>query len=408
MATPKNVPRPKRSLALKIVWIITTIFLVIYLTFLAVGITSGNLGASLLVTPAVIFGLLAMLLLIFWPGRWGHRFKVGALSGLLVLFAITGYYSFHILFKFIQPTVLPKKVVPDGNPWVIEGNVVTQNNYNNAVVIKLDDGTYRMYLHDSDKMLSAASSDGKKFGEFTELFQGEMPTIIKLDDGRWRMYYFVNAGQNAPQPQMQPQQPQPMPNGGDMPAPKHELVSAVSSDGVQWTREDGVRLTSTPGSYDAGTMIHPSVIRLNDGTYKLYYDGEVPDTHSYALVIKFRKILSASSKDGLIWTKDPGYRIDETPVHSWEAYSPKAMYKDGKVIIHFTTPNGIYVATSTDTLNFKVSDNPVFSPGRVPMPDGNNGVTGSYQDAFVLPVEGGNRIYFWISGKGIYSAFQKN
>ncbi len=76
------------------------------------------------------------------------------------------------------------------------------------------------------------------------------------------------------------------------------------------------------------------------------------------------------------------------------------------VILRFTTPNGIYQASSTDTLHFTISKNPIFSPGRIPMP-GDNGAAGSYQDAFVLPDTGGNRIYFWIDGKGIFEAFQK-
>ena len=125
-----------------------------------------------------------------------------------------------------------------------------------------------------------------------------------------------------------------------------------------------------------------------------------------ALVTHYRKILSASSTDGLVWTRDPGYRIDEKPVHTWEAYSPKAMYDNGKVILHFTTPNGIYEATSTDAQNFAVGKNPIFTPGRIPMP-GSQGALNSYQDAFVLPDGNINRIYFWINGQGIFYASQQ-
>lgn len=399
MPTQKQVST-KHSLGFRIFRVLAIIALLVNCGFLTAAIVSGSLGGALLFVPAVVLGLLLVWLLICWPARWSQRFKTGGAVVLSVLFAATAWYGFHVMFKFIQPTVWPKKVVPIGKPWVIEGNVFRQNDYNNPVVIQLDDGTYRMYFHDRQDLDTAMSTDGKHFTDVQKLFTGEMPTVIKLSDGRWRMYYFVNVGDSQPI--------MPCNQGDNCPAPKHQLVSAISEDGLHWTPEPGVRLAATPNpnGYDRDTMIHPSVIQLGDGTYKLYYDGEVKPTSSLALVTHYRKIMSASSRDGLNWTKDPGYRIDEKPVHTWEAYSPKALYKDGQVVLHFTTPNGIYEATSSDGQDFAISKNPVFSPGRIPMPD-DNGAAGSYQDAYVLPVEGGNRIYFWIAGQGIWSAFQR-
>jgi F0F1-type ATP synthase assembly protein I len=391
----------KHSLPFRIFRVVAIIALVVFATFLTVAAVSGSLGGALLFVPAVLFGGLLVWLLVR-PPNWSEKAKKGSIITLAVLFTLTGWYSFHIMFKFIQPTMLPKKVVPIGNPWVIEDNIFSDNDYNNPVVIQ-QDGTYWMYFHDQDNMMAASSADGKKFSEPTMLFKGEMPTVIKLADGRLRMYYFVNAEDPGQQ-----QGPGPMmPCDDNCKPPKHNLVSAVSNDGLHWQQEPGVRLAASDSGYDRDTMIHPSVIQLGDGSYKLYYDGEVDPTSSLALVTHYRKILSASSKDGLTWTRDPGYRIDEKPVHTWEAYSPKALYEDGKVTLYFTTPNGIYQATSTDTMNFTISKNPVFSPGRIPMP-GPEGALDSYQDSFVLPVEGGKRMYFWINGQGTWSAFQKD
>lgn len=406
--------KSQHSLWFRLLRVAAILLLLIFFGFYAAALASKTLGSIALLSPAIVLGVFSVGMLVFWPSRLSQRTKSTLTTITLGLFLLTGGFAFHVLYKYIQPTLLPKKVVPDGKPWVIEGNVFKENNYNNPVVIRLDDGRYRMYFHDSYSMMTAISDDGKKFTDVAKLFSGQMPTVIRLSDGRYRMYYFVNATviPATAEPEIRPPGQQPMPHppiGDDLPAPKLNLVSAVSNDGLTWTEEAGIRLMPTPGGYDDGTMIHPSVIQLADGTYKLYYDGEVQSTSRFALDSKHRRILSATSKDGLTWTKDPGYRIDEKPVHTWEAYSPKAMYQNGKVIVRFTTPNGIYRAESTDSINFTISQNPIFSPGkRLPMPDGPNGVTGSYQDSFVLPVEGGQRMYFWIAGSGTFTAFQAN
>jgi len=301
--------------------------------------------------------------------------------------------------------LLPKKVVAIGAPWVIQGNIFADNNYQNPVVVRLNSNIYRMYFQSpqptsvgGQNIMTAVSTDGVHFSKVTNLFTGQMPAVVKLPDGQLRMYYMVSADPSTPAPNC----------GDSCPAIKHNLVSAISSDGLHWMQEPGIRLTTSGTGYDTSTIIHPTVILLNNGTYKLYYDGEIDSARSYSLWQHSRHILSASSTNGLNWTRDPGYRIDGATVHTYEAYSPKAVYQHGKVDLYFTTPNGIYEATSTNTLSFTVGQDPVFSPGRVPMPSGGNGTPGSYQDSFVLPVTGGNRMYFWIQGKGIWAAFQRD
>src|SRR5262249_16926581 len=153
-----------------------------------------------------------------------------------LLFAVTAYGGFHVMFKFIQPTLLAKKVVPDGNPWVIEGQVFSTNDYNNAVVIQLGDGSYRMILHNRQDMLKAKSTDGKKFDTQVKILEGKMQTVVKTDDGRWRLYYFVNDPQaHAPTPMQNPTQPpQPQNCADNCKAAPNILVSAISSDGDTW------------------------------------------------------------------------------------------------------------------------------------------------------------------------------
>jgi hypothetical protein len=67
-----------------------------------------------------------------------------------------------------------------------------------------------------------------------------------------------------------------------------EVYSALSSDGIKWKIEPGVRM---------GSATFPDVVRLPDGRFRMYFQrGAV--------------ILSAVSEDGVSWQEEPGVRID--------------------------------------------------------------------------------------------------
>ncbi|MFH1236681.1 MAG: hypothetical protein V1685_07190 [Parcubacteria group bacterium] len=91
--------------------------------------------------------------------------------------------------------------------------------------------------------------------------------VVELGNGQWRMYY-------SAEPEVANFQGQ--------------VYSAVSTDGVSWTVEDGTRRTWS---------IFPDVVTLADGTYRMYFQN--------SQVIK-----SAVSPDGLTWTDEAGTRID--------------------------------------------------------------------------------------------------
>ncbi len=93
--------------------------------------------------------------------------------------------------------------------------------------------------------------------------------IVDLGNGQWRLYYSI--------------EPEVVGN-------KFECYSAVSSDGVNWTEEAGVRR-------EFGTF--PDVVHLADGRWRMYFQNSG--------VIK-----SAISDDGLEWTDESGTRVDAT------------------------------------------------------------------------------------------------
>ncbi|MFZ2201894.1 MAG: hypothetical protein WAV56_00705 [Microgenomates group bacterium] len=91
--------------------------------------------------------------------------------------------------------------------------------------------------------------------------------VVDIGGGKFRMYY--SAEPETPQFQGQ-------------------VYSAISSDGEKWTTEGGTRITQA---------IFPSVIKLSDGRFRMYFQER-------------REIKSAISPDGLTWSREDGARIN--------------------------------------------------------------------------------------------------
>ena len=100
---------------------------------------------------------------------------------------------------------------------------------------------------------------------------------------------------------------------------KGSLSSAISTDGIVWTREPGVRFTADSNSiYERGNFVLAlsSYVYLPDGSVRMYYEGGIapgsPGTPAYYNSIFDRgTIMSAISKDnGLTWVREPGVRIN--------------------------------------------------------------------------------------------------
>lgn len=96
---------------------------------------------------------------------------------------------------------------------------------------------------------------------------GKYADIVKIDNEKYRMYYSAEP---------------------EVPEFRGQVYSALSSDGKDWTQEEGTRKE---------WATFPSVIRLPDGRYRMYFQNQG--------VIK-----SAISSDGLTWRDEPGTRID--------------------------------------------------------------------------------------------------
>ena len=159
----------------------------------------------------------------------------------------------------------------DGVTWAQERGVRVRNAAFPDVVV-LPNGEMRMYFQREQVIQSALSRDGGLtfadergvrvpkglFGADDRDNVGASTTVL-MRDGTWRMYYRGTRADAA------------FFNGGKM-----VILSAVSRDGLTWTREAGVRVD--PGDLaDAGvpatqrTIDGPNAHVLPDGRIKLYF-----------------------------------------------------------------------------------------------------------------------------------------
>ncbi len=247
--------------------------------------------------------------------------------------------------------------------------------------------------------------------------------VVKLPDERYRMYYGLD-------PRTYPE--------------NINIVSAVSSDGLNWTPEPGTRLSEgfnyampsvielldgrwrmyynsggiqsavsddglnfqTEGLRLATNLVGPTVIRLDDGTYRMYLQDcgeEVAFPTPPACQIK-----SAISSDGFNWDMEPGIRLDGTKPPFYGAFiSTPSIVKlsDGSFRLYFLAGSekldkegmeGIY---STDSINGLSFSNITFLFGKYIDEEGREIGTA---DPCAVKIEGGWRIYY-ASDCGPYS-----
>lgn len=174
------------------------------------------------------------------------------------------------------------------------------------------------------KVLTKTVSFSWEKDDGSRIVDGSVPYIHKLKDGRVRLYYCKD----------------------------QEIVSAISKDGLTFTKESGVRIS--PGTGFETHVCDPTIVDLPDGKMRMYYKGAdtmMPGPGS------IHKIYSAISSDGLTFQKE-GLRIDSENEedNGWASVPDAIVLPDGRVRIYYVTnvevPHGIASAISSDGLNF--------------------------------------------------------
>ncbi|MCX9012993.1 MAG: hypothetical protein OIN66_17975 [Candidatus Methanoperedens sp.] len=198
--------------------------------------------------------------------------------------------------------------------------------------------------------------------------------IVDLGNGRYRMYYAVEP---------------------EVPGNKLEVFSAVSGDGMDWKKEDGVRREFS---------VFPDVVKLPDGRYRMYFQNQG--------VIK-----SAISSDGLSWTEEAGVRIDGTNTAGLKlenVAAPTTMkIGDEYVMVYRGTVNQKYPAevpnSNMQLFLWAISkDGMVFEKKGIAL-DSRNSIFQGLLDGpeLVRWDDGSIRLYFW-SYRGIFHTVFKN
>lgn len=277
------------------------------------------------------------------------------------------------------------------NTWKRERGVVLDLRYTDPDVVKTADGRLRAYFNGEGGIRSATSSDGRKWDiEPGARMQGAHPALVKLPDGRLRLYYQQNSTEQA-----------------------RPYLSAVSTDGLNFVAEDGVRLRPGPGPSDRYGIVHPHVIRLANGSYRMYYDGENSPPRMNG--VAWENILSASSPDGLTWSKDRGARFKADARSTsfahlvWSPFVERVGKKKYKMYFNAESDkqsrSGIYSATSRNGLSFKLRMKPELGVNRsAPKGPAIGGPPGLPQDPFVIKLGSLERMLVWEAGIGTITA----
>lgn len=128
--------------------------------------------------------------------------------------------------------------------------------------VVIDEGLYRMYFlrfsTTDSQFYTSTSIDGRAWSAMerctgcrgTDASFVRDPNVVPLAEGGWRMYF------------------------SEMPAASALdscIVSAVSEDGLTWSREEGYRLEAG-GVYDGQGVFCPEVVKDGDG-WRMYYGG---------------------------------------------------------------------------------------------------------------------------------------
>jgi hypothetical protein len=175
--------------------------------------------------------------------------------------------------------------------------------------------------------------------------EASVPYAHRTSDGRIRLYYCGRGG----------------------------IISAVSSDGLYFVEESGVRIASPrPGTI----ACDPTLVDLPEGGMRMYYklaSGQGGPGQS------IHKIHSATSYDGLKFDLE-GVVIDseQTDDRGWASVPEAIMLPDGRVRLYYVSDSlysnhGIVSAISSDGLNFDKESTrlPGFvDPAVTALPDG--------------------------------------
>lgn len=233
----------------------------------------------------------------------------------------------------------------DGLNWRFIGEVFRDARYANATdpdVFETPSG-WVMLVSLGARLLRCTSPDGLKFtadGTVLE-FGGAVSDTVKVPGG-WRTYFHVNAN----------------PATGSL----MRIRSAFTADGLTWRVEDGDRVIAPPTGPAALGVADPAPVQLPDGSWLMAIKSFISPASNVPVQapqqggIANHMVGSATSSDGLTWTRDDGIRLSPASV-------PAAINDgDQRVLLYFVQPPNapgkpetVACAISTDGMKFDLA-----------------------------------------------------
>lgn len=258
----------------------------------------------------------------------------------VLIVGLSGYLVYKIWILNISRPSSETSTPVKTETWVKDPNVFLSNT-TSTCTLKLDDGTYRMYLLGGGGIVYMESSDGKSFGDkkptgIAESSKNMMisnPAVLKIKEDDWIMIYELQPVQKQGQVEAQPSS-----------KTQRNLYLGTSKDGKSFQDVGLVIDSAKEDNYFASV---PELTLLPDGKIRMYYvsGGEAIGS-------------AISSDSGRSWQREKGYRLEDLAV------DPDILYENGKWIMYYSTlpkpqsgnRNAIYKATSNDGLTWQKVD----------------------------------------------------
>ena len=159
------------------------------------------------------------------------------------------------------------------------------------------------------------------------------PSLIRLRDGRYRLYLQARA------------------YGSDNNADGVNIVSLISTDGIQWDVEPGTRISHGSESDVDSEAGEPGVYLGLDGKYYMAYTGRYIGANPDGVNQKMHRVVFAVSDDGLNWTKlNQHYTGSYDDAWTGFASSADVHIVNGQYVIYYTSGRKIIRAASQDGL----------------------------------------------------------